>query len=1173
MFHHKQIDIGVYPYMSYLCLTLKTTSAADNMSYFFKFLLVAALLIPTLNSNAQTPTKGDRSLLWRISGNGLTKPSYLFGTIHLMDKRLFRHDDSVFVAIERTEGIALEVNLNDLVAYYINRLLDERENDKKLSDLMDEEQLKKYEPYFKKKFGKRSEEVTTKDIVKEKNKWLSKYQSEGSMPTFLDAYLYTIADKMGKWTGGIEDIEDQMSLIDRTDLNLMTVSDNKTNIEDLIKLYINEDIQGMENLINKYDQSFKDALLLKRNVKMARRMDSLSRFRSMFFAVGAAHLPGEEGVISLLRKRGFVVEPVHSDKRIDADQYPFKFTVGEKWVEVTDKKGFYSMQMPGSPTPIDLYGLFELQFLADFSTNTGFMALVIPGGVGGRSLEDLTDEYAKNVFGHAPETKTKIKSGNIDGYEITGNASVTNMRIRVFSYSTNMYVLASNSSKETDLRSEKVEKFLASFKINENRRSVVSSHEIVDSLLAYKITSPAKLELNERLTKKAALDPTWRTKTYMGMDESTGAVVMLISKDATSGSYIDSDSALLNELFDVMAENSKEATKKDTMIHGYNAMMMLCRGEDGADTKIMSIVRENRNLTFALVAEPQHMNDPRLNVIFNTLEILPYKEATWQTRSNESSTFSSYVPAPFEKGEEEDIDAIYYSDDTFSGISYTIFIDTLSKYTWADNDSLFIKEKQSEYVNDPTQILSIRPVANINEQSREIIFKHTGTLSYWRMKSIYHNNILYHVCCIGDMNTIKSKNTDRYFSEFKINGGSTYDLHKNRSGILLQDLRSKDSATISTAVPAIRDMNFSTKDLPVLHEMLLDTFTNMDAFQRAMAAYNVRSKLSEIRDPSTSKFIRDNYGKFKDNEEHRYRLLATLSAIETPESYKTLVELLAQIPLSRENASYLAFNIDSVELMKPLYGELVKMIPDTNTGSLAVNIMNEMLDSGLISMNEIKANEQPITTLADGLFSAEREEDTWRLTDISLIHLLDTLNSPASIDILKKYTGVKSIYFRKRAAMVLAKKNVDITANVWNDIAANLDTRSSLYDELKEIHKEALFPKEYATQKALSESEIYVVANEDEEPTAIKLIGERTSTLKGTRYRFYLYDITYGEGEGTYHYMGVAGGYDMNSKQLSLPEDLTTICNEDEYTKEKEDELFEEYLKMVAEYQQNSIAD
>jgi uncharacterized protein YbaP (TraB family) len=63
------------------------------------------------------------TLLWRISGNGLTKPSFLYGTMHLQDKRLFNFGDSLYQSLEKVEGFALEIDFKEyLDSMFINQL-------------------------------------------------------------------------------------------------------------------------------------------------------------------------------------------------------------------------------------------------------------------------------------------------------------------------------------------------------------------------------------------------------------------------------------------------------------------------------------------------------------------------------------------------------------------------------------------------------------------------------------------------------------------------------------------------------------------------------------------------------------------------------------------------------------------------------------------------------------------------------------------------------------------------------------------------------------------------------------------------------------------------------------------------------------------------------------------
>jgi uncharacterized protein YbaP (TraB family) len=82
--------------------------------WFFSLFSCVALFPQTQNNN---------SLLWRVSGNGLNKPSYLFGTMHVYDKKAFNFKDSLYSFLEQAEGFALEFNpdsANMVIEAYMN---------------------------------------------------------------------------------------------------------------------------------------------------------------------------------------------------------------------------------------------------------------------------------------------------------------------------------------------------------------------------------------------------------------------------------------------------------------------------------------------------------------------------------------------------------------------------------------------------------------------------------------------------------------------------------------------------------------------------------------------------------------------------------------------------------------------------------------------------------------------------------------------------------------------------------------------------------------------------------------------------------------------------------------------------------------------------------------------
>ncbi|HEX7753769.1 MAG TPA: TraB/GumN family protein, partial [Niabella sp.] len=135
-----------------------------------QFCRVAALFLLLFLSINVAAQSYPNTLLWRISGNGLARPSYLYGTIHLTDKRVFNFGDSVYQAIKSADGFALEVNPELFMLAVINQI--DKMDPRKIKDILNSTDTLKYRKALSQKLRKPFDEITTHDILKENNKWL-----------------------------------------------------------------------------------------------------------------------------------------------------------------------------------------------------------------------------------------------------------------------------------------------------------------------------------------------------------------------------------------------------------------------------------------------------------------------------------------------------------------------------------------------------------------------------------------------------------------------------------------------------------------------------------------------------------------------------------------------------------------------------------------------------------------------------------------------------------------------------------------------------------------------------------------------------------------------------------------------------------------------------------------
>lgn len=283
-------------------------------------LLVTLLLLfvfPVVNQ-AQT----EKSLLWKISGNNLEKPSYLFGTIHIIPEEEFIFTDLMQEKFNSCQTLVLEADINipvkEQIALAQKMLLPK---DKTLKDYMTDEQFAEYKSYmidaFEIKENKFKQIIKLKpvfstalilnEIVKKATAYemeLSKFAKKQKMEsTFLEILDYQM-NIINKIT-----IEEQVEMMfaDEQSMDALTAYKN------LLTAYKTGDLDKLAELM-KADPSYKKfekELLTDRNTNWIPLIEDIVKKQSAFIAVGSTHLPGDEGVISLLKKQGYEVTPVN----------------------------------------------------------------------------------------------------------------------------------------------------------------------------------------------------------------------------------------------------------------------------------------------------------------------------------------------------------------------------------------------------------------------------------------------------------------------------------------------------------------------------------------------------------------------------------------------------------------------------------------------------------------------------------------------------------------------------------------------------------------------------------------------------------------------------------------------------------------------------------------------
>lgn len=266
---------------------------------------------------AQQPK--EKALLWKVTGNGLEKPSYVFGTIHLICADKYEMSDAVIKAVESADKIALELDMDDPAMNAKIQQLSLNPGMKNIQEHIPADKIELVDNYLKSKYGQGIAQLgILKPFVLSSMVLMGNMKCETRQ---FETEFVKLAAQQEKELIGLETIEYQISLFDDVSMeqqvealveSIETPESGNKMMEALMTAYQEKDLKKLGKIMeeNEEFEGFNDKFLIQRNKNWIPIMKELSQKESVFYAVGAGHLTSEEGVIALLRKEGFTVEAV-----------------------------------------------------------------------------------------------------------------------------------------------------------------------------------------------------------------------------------------------------------------------------------------------------------------------------------------------------------------------------------------------------------------------------------------------------------------------------------------------------------------------------------------------------------------------------------------------------------------------------------------------------------------------------------------------------------------------------------------------------------------------------------------------------------------------------------------------------------------------------------------------
>jgi uncharacterized protein len=265
-------------------------------------------------------------LLWKISGNGLNKSSYLFGTHHLIDKELIPQFDSIMAVCGQSGAVVGEMDLKT-PGMQKKMMQGAVMKGKKMKDLVSASDYQLLDTEFKSVMGVGMSVLGSfKPMMLMSMHQLVLYlKSTGSkkQPTAVDDLFQKQARAAKKKVIGLETLETQMNILfnnisleRQAEILLYEVREKEqmlTELKELNSVYISGDLEKMKEL-DVDDESMnpeeRKMLVDDRNLNWIKQLPVLLKEQSCFVAVGCLHLVGDNGLINQLRLKGYTVEPV-----------------------------------------------------------------------------------------------------------------------------------------------------------------------------------------------------------------------------------------------------------------------------------------------------------------------------------------------------------------------------------------------------------------------------------------------------------------------------------------------------------------------------------------------------------------------------------------------------------------------------------------------------------------------------------------------------------------------------------------------------------------------------------------------------------------------------------------------------------------------------------------------
>lgn len=931
---------------------MRKTALITGLLLFVTFSLLARQRSKPVKAPASKPlpAAGDKkypSLLWEISGNGLKKPSYLFGTMHVSDKLAFHLGDSFYHAIKSAEVVALETNPETWQDdYSASSFFGGRNGGSGLRGRGGE--AGGYDRMRITTFSIDSYEEPVKAALAVEPSMINGmlYRTYGTRTddfeedTFLDMYIFQVGKKLGKRLSGVENFQESEKLVmeaykdmirdrnrKRKSYDMEGVMTNPKKVEDA---YRRGDLDLLDSLegLTVFSDAFQEKFLYKRNEIQANSIDSIIKKQSLFVGVGAAHLPGRRGVIEMLRKMGYNMRPVLMDDRNSLQKETIdKMRMEHSFVTQTAPDGFYKVNIPGKKFYrfTDWGGMDVVQY-ADLVNGAYYVVTRVKTNslMLGHSSEQVYRKVDSLLYENIPGKllkKTAITKNGYKGFDIlnrTRRGDTQHYQIFITPFEIITFKMSGNG-EYVNSGAEAV-KFFGSVQLKEYPSGEWLNWQPATGGFSVQLPHAPALLRDQFATDRLE---------YTAWDKQDGNSYLVMKANLHNYSFLEEDSFELNlmdESYGFSSFIGKELGRKRLLQNGYPAMECHYVHKDGSYSTVKYIIRGPVYYVAMVRYKKENANVRRFIESF-AVKPFVYPETKQRVDTSLHYTVQSPVfPEPDKKDDAEDMDNIYrmaYQDSEegsdwadYSGKHKFIGNDTIGEkilvtysklpdYAYWKDSALFWKENFDRmWDDDSTYVVRFTKESTLvnGMRSREIHYTDTGSSRMLMVKSFFKDGNVFSLSTLTDTLSKPGPFLQQFFTSFTpadtLKGSAVF---TRKTARFMKDLFSKDSVIARKAARNLYEVEFDSTDALLLTQAIDSLHWGMRDYL-SVKRYLI-SQLAVVKDTGTVSYLKQLYWRIKDTANFQQAILNALTSQQTKASFIAFKELILQEPPIVEDES------------------------------------------------------------------------------------------------------------------------------------------------------------------------------------------------------------------------------------------------------------------------------